>query len=252
MANSTGDREIRVDEPMDFEKAANDVSFPIWGEAETSEANYSYSSHSFGGGPMERKIIHVIDDDPAVLDSLELLLITEGFAVQAHPSARHFLDSASGREAACVLTDMRMPGLSGIDLLSVMNEQGFSAPVIIMTAHADVALALEAKKLGAFDLLEKPCSNDSLLSAVQNAFACDKMRPASRGELQGIRENLAKLTGRENDVLQSLLEGKPNKAIADQLGLSLNKVETLRASIMAKTGKNSLPELVRAALAVRP
>jgi two-component system, LuxR family, response regulator FixJ len=257
MINFINAREFLIDGSMAFASDGDNISCALQNlkRSESSGVNYSrthVSRDESGGRPMENeKLVHIVDDDPAVRDSLELLLITEGFPVQSHSCAREFLASTSARDAGCVVTDMRMPELSGADLLSIMKKQQFSAPVIIITAHADVSLAVEVKKLGAFDLFEKPYSNDALLSAIREALSKDDARAARHNELQEVLEKFATLTERENEVLEQLLKGLPNKSIADELNLGLSDVESHRAAIMAKVGKTSLPELVRTALAVR-
>jgi two-component system response regulator FixJ len=200
------------------------------------------------------KIIHVIDDDPAVRDSLRLLMTTEGLYVRTYPSARAFLDSV-GREEdeeGCVVADVRMPELSGFDLLEKMKEKRLRFPVIVITAHADVPLAVQAMKAGAVDLLEKPFDDNVLIASVRNALLRNCARQESSSEAQEIRQRLASLTAREKEVLAGLLKGQPNKIIAHELNISVRTVEVHRANVMSKMRAGSLSELVRMALLAPP
>lgn len=193
--------------------------------------------------------VHIIDDDRAVRDSLSLLLQTEGYGVRTYESGRMFLDMIEPNERGCVVTDVRMPEITGLDLLSAMRERQIFMPIILITAHADVPLAVQAMKMGAIDLLEKPFDDEALLTAIRQAlkrWSDDATRVA---KTQSIRARLATLTRRENEVLSGLLKGQPNKVIAHELGISMRTVEVHRASVMAKMEARSLPELVQLALA---
>lgn len=196
------------------------------------------------------KIVHVIDDDPAVRDSLRLLLTTEDFVVRTHASARDFLTAVGQNETGCVVTDVRMPELSGFDLLEKMKEKHLELPVIVITAHADVPLAVQAMKAGAIDLLEKPFDDDALLASIRHALIRRYGQSESNSEAQSIRERLATLTARESEVLSGLLKGQPNKIIAHELNISVRTVEVHRANVMAKMRAGSLSELVRMSLVV--
>jgi two-component system response regulator FixJ len=198
----------------------------------------------------EAAIVHVVDDDEAVRDSLQLLLESAGFAVQTYDSATAFLAAVSQRTAGCVLTDVRMPELDGLALQRCLNAQGTRLPVIVMTGHGDVPIAVEALKAGASDFLEKPFDDEQLLAAVQAALAAGQrtvMEAAAAAEIAG---RLASLTPREREVLDKLVAGLPNKTIAYDLGSSPRTVEVHRARVMEKMGARSLPELVRMAIAV--
>ena len=197
--------------------------------------------------PSEKATVHVIDDDQAMRESLAFLLGTAGFDVQTHESATAFLEVASA-EAGCVITDIRMPGLSGLDLLRRMRELKLAVPVIVITGHGDVPLAVEAMKTGAMDFLEKPFDDEILLSSVRSALNrvdVDHKRLAERSEIEG---RLATLSNRERDVLRGLVGGKANKQIAYDLGISPRTIEVYRANLMAKMQAASLSELVRMAL----
>jgi two-component system, LuxR family, response regulator FixJ len=192
--------------------------------------------------------VHVIDDDEAVRESLEFLLRTAHFTVQTYDSAVAFLAALPGGNSGCIITDVRMPEMSGIDLLRRLKELGNTTPVIVITGHGDVPLAVEAMKIGAADFLEKPFDEDSLLASVRAALSRvqqDVQRDAERIALQ---ERIAALSNREREVLEGLVAGYPNKTIAYDLGISPRTVEIYRANVMTKMKAASLSELVRMAL----
>ncbi|MBI1869254.1 MAG: response regulator [Methylocystis sp.] len=199
----------------------------------------------------KERVVHIVDDDPAVRDSLGLLLVNDGFDVQTHASAKDFLGAVGPHEEGCVVTDVRMPGMSGFDLMTKMKERRVDLPVIVITAHADVPLAVQAMKEGAIDLLEKPFDDEALLASVRQALTAKNRYATRSAETQATLERLATLTARENEVLAGLLDGKPNKAIARDLGISVRTVEVHRANVMAKMQAGSLSELVRMSLAVQ-
>ncbi|HEY8005361.1 MAG TPA: response regulator FixJ [Methylocella sp.] len=194
--------------------------------------------------------IHVIDDDPAIRDSLSLLLTTEGHEVRTHESAQSFLEAIGEGENGCVVTVVRMPGLSGLDLIEKMRKRHISMPIIVITGHADIPLAVQAMKQGAVDFLEKPFDEDALLASIQQVLRCKNNDTARKAKVQSILSKLATLTRRENEVLAGLLKGQSNKVIAHELYISVRTVEVHRAMVMAKMEARSLPELVRIALVV--
>lgn len=197
-------------------------------------------------------IVHVIDDDAAVRDALKLLLTTEGHEVQTHASPLAFLDSVAPTATGCIVTDVRMPEMNGIELLLRAKKMGLSLPVVVISGHADVPLAVQAMKEGAMDLLEKPFDDEALLASVRSALAHNSGQQAQNTEAQEIARRLTTLTGRENEVLAALLKGQPNKIIAHELGISIRTVEVHRANVMAKMQAGSLPELVRMSLTAPP
>ena len=197
-------------------------------------------------------VVHVIDDDEAVRDSVAFLLGSAGLTVRAYESARQFLDSATDLLGTCIVTDVRMPGVSGIELLRTLRDRGDVVPVIIMTGHGDVPLAVEAMKLGAADFLEKPFDDEALLAAVRNASAGAATSTSRDARAVEIRARIAILTERERQVMDGLIEGHPNKVIAFDLGISPRTVEIYRANVMTKMQAASLSELVRMALLVAP
>ena len=196
------------------------------------------------------KTIYVVDDDKSALDSLCLLLTAEGYAVHSHESARTFLDAIKQNERGCVITDAQMPGMSGLDLLAVMRERRVSMPVIVVTGHGDVHLAVEAMKRGAIDFFEKPFDAVALLASVRSALMSENDICPSNAETRILQKRFATLSKREKEVLAGLLRGQLNKVMANELGISVRTVEVHRASIMKKMQTKSLPELVKLALAI--
>jgi len=200
--------------------------------------------------PSETAIVHVIDDDEALRDSLTFLLRTADIEVVSHASAAAFLDALPLTGLTCIITDVRMPGLSGIDLLRRVKELGIEVPVIVITGHGDVPLAVEAMRFGAVDFLEKPFDDEILLQSVRAALrqqAGSAKRQNERAEIEG---RLATLSPRERDVLGGLVAGRANKQIAFELGISPRTVEIYRANLMDKMRAGSLSDLVRMALIV--
>ncbi len=193
-------------------------------------------------------IIYVIDDDDAVRQSLEFLLKTTGMTVRGFEHAKAFLDILPQVQHGCVITDVRMPGMSGIDLLSRLKDSNPNLPVVVITGHGDISLAVEAMKIGAIDFLEKPFDDDHLIAAVRAALNRDAGVVKRKAELGEITEKLAALSNRERQVLDGLVAGKANKSIAFDLGISPRTVEIYRANVMTKMAANSLSDLVRMAM----
>lgn len=192
--------------------------------------------------------IHVIDDDGAVRDSLAFLMETAGLDVATYPSAPAFLSVVPERPRGCVVTDVRMPEMTGLDLLRKLKGQRIAMPVIVMTGHGDVPLAVEAMKAGAADFLEKPFDDEVLLAAVRRALKREEAEYGHVAERTEINERIASLTPREAQVLEGLIAGHANKQIAFDLDISARTVEIYRANVMAKMQARSLSELVRMAL----
>jgi two-component system response regulator FixJ len=194
-------------------------------------------------------IIYVIDDDDAVRQSLEFLLKTAGITVRGFESARAFLEVMPEIRSGCVITDVRMPDITGIELLQRVKEINPDLPVIVITGHGDISLAVEAMKIGAVDFLEKPFDDDLLLAAVRAALNQDADTGKRKAALADIHAKLAALSNRERQVLEGLVAGNANKTIAFDLGISPRTVEIYRANVMTKMAANSLSDLVRMAMA---
>jgi two-component system response regulator FixJ len=193
-------------------------------------------------------IVHVIDDDDAMRESLAFLLKSAKVAVATYESADAFLAKLQDLEGGCVVTDIRMPGMSGLDLLKRLRELKNPMPVIVITGHGDVPLAVEAMKFGASDFLEKPFDDDVLLSAVRTALSEEAAGQGDQALRTGVLRRLESLSTRERQVLEGLVAGHPNKTIAYDLGISPRTIEIYRANVMTKMEASSLSELVRMAL----
>lgn len=194
------------------------------------------------------QVVHVIDDDAGVRDSLAFLLATAGLVVRTHESAVAFLKVLPEAEDGCVVTDVRMPEIDGIELQRRLRAQGSTLPVVVMTGHGDIALAVAAMKAGAMDFIEKPFDDEALLAAVRVALTRRRNEREREAHAEEVRSRLRSLSERERQVLDGLVAGKPNKIIAYDLGISARTVEIYRANVMSKMGADSLSALVRMAL----
>ena len=194
------------------------------------------------------KNVYVIDDDPAIRDSLDFLLGAAGFSVRAFDSGQVFLDQLAKLEHGCVVTDMRMPGIDGMELLRRVNSGARKLPVIVMTGHGDVPLAVEAMKLGALDFLEKPFEDDRLIGMIETALSGQQNGSKSEAAMADMAARVASLTQRERQVIQGLVTGQSNKTIAREYNISPRTVEVYRANVMTKMQAGNLSELVRFAL----
>ena len=197
---------------------------------------------------MPSGLVHLIDDDEDVRRALAFLLGTAGLAVMVYESASAFLEKCGDFQSGCVVSDVRMPGIDGVELLRQLQQRRARMPVVIMTGHADVALAVAAMKEGAVDFIEKPFADDVLLAAIQLAFDREQKISRPGADAVEVQKRLESLTAREKEVLTGLLAGHPNKTIAYDLNLSPRTVEAHRANVMTKMGASSLPELVRTVL----
>jgi two-component system, LuxR family, response regulator FixJ len=200
--------------------------------------------------PSETATVHIVDDDDALRESLAFLLGTARINVATHASASAFMEAIPGAKLSCVITDVRMPGMSGIDLLKRLREMKIEVPVIVITGHGDVPLAVEAMKTGAIDFLEKPFDDEVLLASVRSALKRQDGETRRNTERAEIESKLAALSNRERDVLGGLVAGRANKQIAFDLGISPRTVEIYRANLMNKMQAGSLSDLVRMALIV--
>jgi two-component system response regulator FixJ len=192
--------------------------------------------------------VHIVDDEESVRKSLAFLLTMCGFAVRVHASATAFLTIAPTLEKGCLVTDLRMPDMSGVELLRRLSEAQALMPAIVVTGHGDVPMAVEAMKAGALDFIEKPFEEDVLVAAVRKAAAELLARPDKAHSVPAIHARLEQLTDRERQVLSGVVAGLPNKTIAFDLDISPRTVEVHRANIMTKMQAGSLAELVRMAL----
>lgn len=191
-------------------------------------------------------VVHVVDDDEAVRKSMAFLLAVSGFNVRLHESGAAFLDSGQPLENACLVTDLRMPGLNGVELLQRLRQQGTKIPAIVITGHGDVPMAVEAMKAGALDFIEKPFEDEVLLSAIRNAAA--KLGTVEEANISAVRNRFSELSEREREVMAGVVAGLANKSIAYDLKISPRTVEVHRSHVMAKMGARTLPELVRMTL----
>ena len=189
--------------------------------------------------------VYVVDDDDAVRSSLRLLLKSVGIPAVAFGSARDFLAAYDPELPGCVVLDVRMPGMSGLELQDELNRRGAIIPVIFITGHGDIPMAVEAMQHGAFDFLQKPFRDQDLIDRVQRALATDAGNRKALDEGQQIAERFESLTPREREVLALVTQGKANKVMAGDLGVSQRTVEIHRARVMEKMGANSLAQLVR-------
>jgi two-component system response regulator FixJ len=193
--------------------------------------------------------VHVVDDEEPVRRSLAFLLATAGFTVRLHESATAFLAVAPSIRDACLVTDLRMPDMTGVELLRQLQARKQRLPAIVITGHGDVPLAVEAMKAGALDFIEKPFDDEVLIAAIKRAAATLEAPADERQDIASIHTRLALLTDRERQVLSGVVAGLPNKSIAYDLDISPRTVEVHRASVMSKMQAKSLPELVRMVLA---
>jgi len=193
-------------------------------------------------------IVHVIDDDADVRQSLAFLLSTAGLAVRVHESGSAFLKILPEVQEGCIVTDVRMPGVDGIELQRRLAAVGSNLPVIVMTGHGDIALAVEAMKAGAVDFIEKPFDDDVLIAAIKAAIARRGSDRERSDKVAAVRERMKLLSHRERQVLEGLVAGKPNKIIAHDLNISARTVEVYRANVMTKMRADSLSALVRMVL----
>jgi two-component system response regulator FixJ len=199
---------------------------------------------------MAEPTVFVIDDEPAIRDSLAMLLRSVGLASRTFPSAPAFLEAFDGGTPGCAIADVRMPGMSGLELQEALRARGARLPVIIITGHGDIAMAVRAMKAGAADFIEKPFNEQVLLDAVHRALAQGRAdAPAAGANRTEIETRVATLTPREREVMLLIAEGRPNKVVATRLGLSTRTVEVHRAKVMEKMSARSLAELVRMAIA---
>jgi two-component system response regulator FixJ len=197
------------------------------------------------------KIVHLVDDDAAVRRSVAFILKTSGHQVESYESGVQLLKNAAGLENGCILLDIRMPGMDGLEVQQALQDKGIALPVIIMTGHGDVGLAVKAMKAGAVNFIEKPFEKETLLSSLEDGFSRLSRREATEDRKKNAEVHLQALTPRERDVLDGLAQGLPNKTIAYDLGISPRTVEIHRANLMTKLGVRSLSEALKIAFAAQ-
>lgn len=193
-------------------------------------------------------VVHVVDDDPAIRDSLAFLLDTAGLVSRTYESAAALLGRAAKLEPGCIVTDVRMPDMSGLEMVRRLTEMGVRHPVIVMTGHADVPLAIEAVRAGVRDFVEKPFDDEALLVSIRTVVSEQVEASGQAGQGAEVRDRLATLSTRERQVLEGLVAGHANKVIAYDLEISPRTVEVYRANVMTKMQARSLSELVRMAI----
>jgi two-component system response regulator FixJ len=192
--------------------------------------------------------VYIVDDDAAVRDSLRMLLESAGYAVRGFDDARSFLSDAD-MDRGCLVVDIRMPGMSGLELQEELVRRNVSLPVIVITGHGDVPLAVRAMTAGAVDFIEKPFDDRRMLDSIARALLIGNQKRSRTGEAQAARDLLALLTPREREVFDQLVKGHPNKIVAHELGISPRTVEIHRANVMDKLQARNLSDIVRTALA---
>ncbi len=199
----------------------------------------------------DKGLVHLVDDDAAVRRSVGFMLKTSGFRVESYEAGIELLKNSSTLEDGCVLLDIRMPGMDGLQVQQALQEKGVVLPVIIMTGHGDVGLAVKAMKAGAVDFIEKPFAKEALISSIDEGFRRLSRKEATDDRKRDADMRLQSLTPRERDVLDGLAQGLPNKTIAYDLGISPRTVEIHRANLMIKLGVRSLSETLRIAFAAQ-
>jgi len=192
---------------------------------------------------MPEAVAHIVDDDEAIRDALEFLFRSRQVPCRSYPSAAAFLAACSSDPTGCLVLDMRMPDMLGGELYDHLIERGWRVPVIFLTGHGDVPMAVAMIKKGAFDFVEKPCNDNVLVDRVIAAFAADREQRLARCDGEETRARLAQLTAREREVMDLVLAGKLNKVIADELGIAMRTVEVHRAHLFEKMGVKSAVEL---------
>lgn len=199
----------------------------------------------------EQPTIFIVDDDEQVRNALSLLMESVGLNVEKYPTAQAYLDTFDSSKAGCLILDVRMPGMSGLDLQARLTAEKIHPPVIIITGHGDVPMAVKAVSAGAIDFIEKPFNNQSMLDSVHRAIELDAVHRGESSRLEDIEEHFNSLTPREKEVLLSVIEGKRNKVIAFDLNISQSTVEAHRSKVMDKMAASSLSNLMRMAISLK-
>ena len=202
-------------------------------------------------GEAEQRLVHLVDDDMAIRRSVGFMLKTTGHRVETYESGLDLLKDSAKLDEGCILLDIRMPGMDGLEVQQALQDKGVSLPVIIMTGHGDVTLAVKAMKAGAVDFIEKPFEKEALLSSLEEGYRRSARKGATEDRARDAAVRLQSLTPRERDVLDGLAQGLPNKTIAYDLGISPRTVEIHRANLMTKLDVRSLSEALRIAFAAQ-
>jgi FixJ family two-component response regulator len=197
---------------------------------------------------MKKPTIHVVDDDQAVRESIEWLIDSVGLNIKTYGSANEFLDNYTEDSLGCLILDVRMPGISGLDLQHILAERGIDMPIVFVTGHGDVPMAVRALKNGAVDFIEKPFNDQVLLDTIQSAVQKHRGRLKQRAELENLQARYDNLTSREQEVMDRVVTGKPNRDVAEDLGISVKTVEVHRAKVMEKMQARSIADLVKMAM----
>jgi FixJ family two-component response regulator len=207
--------------------------------------------HAADAALNEKAIVHVIDDDESLRDALDQLLPTVGLETRTYESVRQFLDARAQDGPGCIVLDVRLPGISGLDFQSQLTKLGIHLPVVLMTGHGDVSMSVRAMKAGAVDFLPKPFRDQDMIDAVSTAIERDRQRRAADGDVASLRDRFDTLSPREREVMILVTAGKMNKEVAFELGLSEVTVEIYRGAVMRKMGTRTLADLVRMADALK-
>jgi len=213
-------------------------------------ATSTQATAASSGGVSGHGIVYVVDDDDAMRQGLQFLLKTAGFNVRGYSTAEEFLAVAEPTMRGCMLLDVRMPGMSGVELQDVLKKRGVTMPVILLTGHGNVPMAVKAMRSGAFDFIEKPFEGTQLIERVRSAIAADSEARVDHDRTRTLEQKVARLTPREREVMELVVAGMLNKQIAAALSISMKTVENHRAHVMEKLGAQSLADLVRMAVSL--
>ena len=203
-------------------------------------------------GEADQAIVHVVDDDAALRESLDSLFRSVGLTCRTYESARAFLEAGRDDAAGCIVTDVRLPGMSGLDFQARLGELGIHLPVILMTGHGDIPMSVKAMKAGAIDFLTKPFRDQDMLDAVGTAIERDRQRRSAEADASGVRRRFETLTARERQVMLLVTAGKMNKQVAGELGLSEMTIKIHRGAAMRKMAARSFADLIRMAALIKP
>jgi RNA polymerase sigma factor (sigma-70 family) len=197
---------------------------------------------------MKKPTIHIVDDDQAVRESIQWLIESVGLNIETYGSANEFLDNYAEDSLGCLILDVRMPGISGLDLQHILADRGIDLPIVFVTGHGDVPMAVRALKNGAVDFIEKPFNDQVLLDTIQSAVQKHRERLKQRAELENLQTRYDNLTTREQEVMDRVVTGKPNRDVGEELGISVKTVEVHRAKVMEKMQARSIADLVKMAM----